>query len=304
VLSLLDRDGSIKAQFQPLLDLRTARIAGFEALSRFGGAPSGDRPPNVWFSQAHRAGLGPRLEAAALSMALSAPGRPTAAFLSLNVSPSTLASDEVREALPEDLTNVVIEITENELVTAAPSLHGTLEELRGRGARSPSTTPAPATPGFTQLLRLRPDIIKLDRELVHGVAGDEYRAALVSSFVRFGRSIDSLICAEGIETLADLRTLADLDVTYGQGYVLAPARQAVARGRRVRRRRLLLGLAGRPARALARPLLRGCRPRARRRAHLRGPRARRGPRGARRGPARPGRRARRAAPARCPTARW
>ena len=222
VLSLLDREGSIKAQFQPLLDLRTARIAGFEALSRFGGAPSGDRPPNVWFSQAHRAGLGPRLEAAALSMALSAPGRPTAAFLSLNVSPSTLTSDEVRAALPDDLSSVVIEITENELVTAAPSLHGILEELRGRGARIAVDDAGAGYAGFTQLLRLRPDIIKLDRELCHGVAGDDYRAALVGSFVRFGRSIDALICAEGIETLADLRALADLDVTYGQGYVLAP----------------------------------------------------------------------------------
>ena len=221
VLSILDREGSIRSQFQPLLDLRTARIAGFEALSRF-GAPSGDRPPNVWFSQAHRAGLGPRLEAAALRMALSAPGRPTAAFLSLNVSPSTLASDEVRDALPGDLTSIVIEITENELVTAAPSLHATLEELRGRGAKIAVDDAGAGYAGFTQLLRLRPDIIKLDRELVHGVAGDEYRAALVSSFVRFGRSIDALICAEGIETLADLRALADLDVTYGQGYALAP----------------------------------------------------------------------------------
>jgi len=222
VLSLLDREGSIKAQFQPLLDLRTARIAGFEALSRFAGAPSGDRPPNVWFSQAHRAGLGPRLEAAALTMALSAPGRPTAAFLSLNVSPSALTSDEVRAALPDDLSSVVVEITENELVTAAPSLHGTLEELRDRGARIAVDDAGAGYAGFTQLLRLRPDIIKLDRELCHGVASDDYRAALVGSFVRFGRSIDALICAEGIETLADLRALADLDVTYGQGYVLAP----------------------------------------------------------------------------------
>jgi hypothetical protein len=75
--------------------------------------------------------------------------------------------------------------------------------------------------GFTQLLRLRPDIIKLDRALCHGVSSDDYRAALIGSFVRFARSIDSLICAEGIETMSDLRTLAELDVTYGQGYALA-----------------------------------------------------------------------------------
>ena len=223
IMTLLERDGLVAAQFQPLLDLRTARIAGFEALARFTPPPgSKSSPPNVWFSQAHRAGLGPRLEAAALKVALSTPGRPTAAFLSVNVSPSCLASEEVREALPEDLSKVVVEITENELVTAAPSLHAVLEELRGRGARIAVDDAGAGYAGFTQLVRLRPDIIKLDRALVHGVSTDDYRAALIGSFVRFARSIDSLICAEGIETIADLRTLAELDVTYGQGYVLAP----------------------------------------------------------------------------------
>ena len=223
ILSLLERDGLVKAQFQPLLDLRTARIAGFEALARFTSAPgSKSSPPNVWFSQAHRAGLGPRLEAAALRAAFAAPGRPGAAFLSVNVSPSSLASEEVREALPDDLSKVVVEITENELVTAAPSLHAVLEELRGRGARIAVDDAGAGYAGFTQLVRLRPDIIKLDRALVHGVSTDDYRAALIGSFVRFARSIDSLICAEGIETMADLRTLAELDVTYGQGYALAP----------------------------------------------------------------------------------
>jgi EAL domain-containing protein (putative c-di-GMP-specific phosphodiesterase class I) len=222
VLTLLERDGLVAAQFQPLLDLRTARIAGFEALARFTTAPGPGRPPNVWFSQAHRAGLGPRLEAAALKAAFEAPGRPTAAFLSVNVSPSSLASEEVREALPEDLGKVVVEITENELVTAAPSLHEVLDELRGRGAKIAIDDAGAGYAGFTQLVRLRPDIIKLDRALVHGVSTDDYRAALIGSFVRFARSIDSLICAEGIETLRDLRTLAELDVTYGQGYALAP----------------------------------------------------------------------------------
>src|SRR3712207_3375919 len=223
ILTVLEGEGLVAAQFQPLLDLRTARIAGFESLARFTGAPTAPgRPPNVWFSQAHRAGLGPRLEAAALKVAFSTPGRPDAAFLSVNVSPSSLASDEVRGAMPDDLSKVVVEITENELVTAAPSLHEVLEELRGRGAKIAVDDAGAGYAGVTQLVRLRPDIIKLDRALVHGVSGDDYRAALIASFVRFARSIDSLICAEGIETMQDLRTLCELDVTYGQGYALAP----------------------------------------------------------------------------------
>ena len=112
ILKLLENDDHINVLFQPLLDLRTARIAGFESLARF-TAPT-HRPPNVWFSQAHRVGLGPRLEAAALRKALSTPGRPAAAYLAVNVSPSTLDSPEVREALPDDLSHVTIEITENE----------------------------------------------------------------------------------------------------------------------------------------------------------------------------------------------
>jgi diguanylate cyclase (GGDEF)-like protein/PAS domain S-box-containing protein len=224
ILSLLDNPDQLNVLFQPLLDLRTARIAGFEALARF--ATPTQRPPNVWFSQAHRVGLGPRLEAAALAKALAVPGRPSAAYIGVNVSPSTLASDEVRATLPDDLTNVTIEITENELVTAAASLDETLEELRERGAKLAVDDAGAGYAGFTQLLRIRPDVIKLDRALVHGVSQDEYRAALIASFVSFARSIDALVCAEGIETLQDLRTLADLDVTYGQGYVLAPPGRA------------------------------------------------------------------------------
>jgi diguanylate cyclase (GGDEF)-like protein/PAS domain S-box-containing protein len=220
ILQLLENDDAINILFQPLLDLRTARIAGFESLARF-NTPD-HRPPNVWFAQAHRVGLGPRLEAAALRKALSTPGRPGATYLAVNVSPSTLSSEEVRDALPDDLTGVTIEITENELVTAAASLHDTLEGLRERGAKIAVDDAGAGYAGFTQLLRIKPNVIKLDRALVHGVSQDEYRAALIASFVSFARSIESLVCAEGIETLQDLRALADLDVTYGQGYVLSP----------------------------------------------------------------------------------
>ena len=67
-------------------------------------------------------------------------------------------------------------------------------------------------------MRLAPDVIKLDRTIVTGVAGDPVKAALIESFVRYAREIDASVCAEGIEEMADLARLADLDVAYGQGY--------------------------------------------------------------------------------------
>ena len=66
------------------------------------------------------------------------------------------------------------------------------------------------------------------------MAGDPVKAALIESFVRYAREIDATVCAEGIETLADLARLADLDVAYGQGYGIAPP--GGRRGRPCRRR--------------------------------------------------------------------
>src|SRR4029079_2553107 len=71
------------------------------------------------------------------------------------------------------------------------------------------------------VMRLKPDIIKLDRALTSGVDGDPIKAALIGSFVGYARDIRAVICAEGIETLEELPRLADLDVAFGQGYRLA-----------------------------------------------------------------------------------
>ena len=71
--ALLAREGSIVPVFQPVLELATGRVAGYEALARMPEGPS--RPPDQWFNQAHRAGLGPALEAAALRAALRAHSR-------------------------------------------------------------------------------------------------------------------------------------------------------------------------------------------------------------------------------------
>ena len=88
--ALLAREDSIVPVFQPVLELATGRVAGYEALARMPHGPF--RPPDQWFSQAHRAGLGPALEAAALRAALGARGRPERTFLAVNVSPGALLS--------------------------------------------------------------------------------------------------------------------------------------------------------------------------------------------------------------------
>jgi EAL domain-containing protein (putative c-di-GMP-specific phosphodiesterase class I) len=67
---------------------------------------------------------------------------------------------------------------------------------------------------------IRPTVIKIDRAIVAGVAGDDARQALVDAFLSFGRRIGAAITAEGIEEPADLETLIGLGVQFGQGFLL------------------------------------------------------------------------------------
>ena len=85
IVGLLRRDDAIGMAFQPILDLRTGLVAGYEALARIMGPES--RPPNAWFAQAHRCGLGYELEARAVAVALATPGRPAGTYLTVNLQP-------------------------------------------------------------------------------------------------------------------------------------------------------------------------------------------------------------------------
>jgi diguanylate cyclase (GGDEF)-like protein len=219
VVSIIDTPGGITPVFQPLVALATGQISGFEALTRFQAPPK--RRPDEWFLLAQRVGLGPALEARAIQAALDVRGRPAGTYLSLNLSPSTLTTPEVQAVLPRDLTGLVIEVTEHELAADDTLLSADLAALRDRGALVAVDDAGAGYAGLQQLMRVQPDLIKLDRSLVQDVDTDPAKQALVDSFVRFARRTGAQVVAEGIETEEELRALADLDVNYGQGYFLA-----------------------------------------------------------------------------------
>ncbi len=219
VEALLAKEDAIVPVFQPVLELATGRVAGYEALARMPEGPF--RPPDQWFNQAHRAGLGPALEAAALRAALRAHDRPERTFLALNVSPGALLTQEVRTTLPENLEGIVIELTEHELFSTDLALDRELDRLRARGARIALDDAGNGYAGLQQIIRIAPDILKLDRSLVDGVHEDPHRFALLEALISFASTTRAAVCAEGVETLEDLAVLASMDVTYAQGWALA-----------------------------------------------------------------------------------
>ena len=209
----------VRPVFQPIVALASGEPVGYEALARFAGKPG--LPPSWWFSQAHRFELGAALEAEAVRAALAVEGRPEGHFLSVNLSPSALAAPEVRDVLPADLSGLVIEITEEERVLDVNALQRHIDPLRSRGARIAVDDAGEGYAGLQQVMRMHADIIKLDRALVGDVHSDPAKIALIGSLVHFARSTGAAICAEGVETLDELRVLIHLGVAYGQGWALA-----------------------------------------------------------------------------------
>jgi EAL domain-containing protein (putative c-di-GMP-specific phosphodiesterase class I) len=222
----LAEPGALEMHFQPIVMLATGRVICHEALARFPGLP-GVPIPDV-FHAAHRAGFGPALEVLAVRRAIDAPDRPRGTVLSVNLGVSTLRAPELWEALPEDLSDIVVEITEDELFGIGDELEAALARLQAAGARIALDDAGAGYAGLQQLMRVRPDIVKLDRSLVSGVARDPARTALVASFSSFATQTGGAVCAEGIEDADDLRVIADLEIAYAQGYLLGRPAAAFA----------------------------------------------------------------------------
>jgi GAF domain-containing protein len=123
--------------------------------------------------------------------------------------------------LPDDLSGIVIELTEHELFSTEEALDRELVFLRARGARIALDDAGNGYAGLQQIIRIAPDILKLDRSLVDGIHDDPHRFALLEALISFSSTTRAAVCAEGVETLDDLAVLAGLDVTYAQGWALA-----------------------------------------------------------------------------------
>ena len=220
--------------FQPIAEMNHGEPIGFEALARFEQTP--ERGPDVWFAEAGEMGLRVDLELAAIRMALHhLPELPRQAYLAVNVSPATAISGRLDAALTDVPANrIVLEITEHDVIESYEQLEAALSGLRRSGVRVAVDDAGAGYASFRHILRLQPDIIKLDMALTRDIDRDPARRALASALITFARDTRSAIVAEGVETAAELRTLRRLGVSAAQGYFLGrPApmramRQAVA----------------------------------------------------------------------------
>lgn len=138
----------------------------------------------------------------------------------MNLSPSVLSSPATLQHLPEDMTGLLVEITENEAIEHEQLFTAALDVLRARGARIAVDDVGEGYAGLQQVMRIRPDVLKVDKSLVTGVHLHPDRAALLEAIVHLAARTGAAVCAEGIECAEELAVLADLDFAYGQGYFI------------------------------------------------------------------------------------
>lgn len=217
-LAELVRHGRFATAFQPMVELQTGTIQGYEALTRFGDGSD----PETRFTEAAALGLGVELELATLAIAVEASVQlPAGTFVSVNMTPGLVLErcDAVGELLHDCARPVVIELTEHDAVDDYVSLRAAIRSFDPEVGVSIDDAGA----GFASLrhvVMLEPDFVKLDRSWVTDIDSDETRQAMVAGLSHFARTTGCDLVAEGIESAAERDTLLSLDVRLGQGYLL------------------------------------------------------------------------------------
>ncbi len=211
----------IRAVFQPIIELTSRRVVGYEALTRFDDTFGQVTGPEQWFAAARQLGAGEDLDAICLSVALShRVTLPEGCFLSVNVDPGALQSPQVRAILvnQRSLARVVIEITEHQSWTW-PAIAPVVNEVRSIGATIAVDNTTSGYVGLRQLLDLRPSILKVDRGLVDGLANDEAKVAMIEMVALFARRLGAIVIAEGVENDDEAEALTELGVPLAQGFL-------------------------------------------------------------------------------------
>ena len=205
--------------FQPIVSTLDGTIVGVEALSRFADR----RPPAAHFAEENARGTGVALELRAVELALEAAVTNLGpdVYVAVNVSPATMVSPLLPALVRGRPFRVVIELTEHDRVDDYDELIGAVEALRALGVGLAVDDAGSGYAGLAHILRVRPDYIKLDRELVSGIDSDPAKLALSSAAADFGPAAGAEVIAEGIETIEEFDALVSVGIRFGQGYLFA-----------------------------------------------------------------------------------
>lgn len=222
---------ALRPFYQPLVDLKTGKIIGFEALARWNHPTLGEIQPNRFIPIADDTGLISKLtdtllrEACRDAVAWSEPVQ-----LSFNISPVQLKDRTLAPRLLNILretglppNRLEVEVTESALVSDLAAAQEILGAMRNAGVRIALDD---FGTGYSSLYHLRNfslDKIKIDRSFVNGMASDPNAAAIVRALIGLGTGLSLAVTAEGVEDSDQRSTLINAGCTQAQGFLFGKA---------------------------------------------------------------------------------
>ncbi|WP_448623634.1 putative bifunctional diguanylate cyclase/phosphodiesterase [Geodermatophilus sp. URMC 64] len=247
-------EGQFRLVYQPVVDLESERVVGFEALLRWDHPTLGVVLPERFLPVAEDIGLIADIGAWVLRQACAAAAawqrqHPEVGLsMAVNVSPSQLGSPDllrqVREALVDSglpPSALVLELTESVLVRDPALAAARLKELRSLGVKLALDDFGTGYSSLSHLRQFAVDILKIDRSFVSTIDDKEAMPAILRGLINLGRTLDLEIVAEGIEEELQRTHLRDGGAGLAQGYLFAAPLEHTDAGL------LLLGQADAPA---------------------------------------------------------
>ncbi len=219
--------------YQPIVDLRTMALSGYEALLRWPRPDGVLEDPVEVVALAERTGaiaeLGAFVRRQAMGECASLLAANPDLVLSVNLSPHELSGTEL-VAEVEKLCSLAgvspvqlcFELTESALVTASEDFWGfsRLHELRGLGATIAIDDFGTGYSALSYLKRLPVDVVKIDRSFVCDLSTSRADTVLVEAITRLAQALGLSVVAEGVENGAELSVLKALGVDRAQGFLL------------------------------------------------------------------------------------
>lgn len=230
-LSLLDQitgGAGLRAVFQPIVRLDTMTVVAHEGLSRPAGGSEGLTVLDLLDLARAKGRLGEFELLAARTVCSAFAAHPARGRLLVNLSAHAivhggLQPEALIAALDEagiSLDRITIEITERDIVENPAELAHALGYLRARGTRIALDDFGNGHSNFEMWNELHPEVVKIDRYLVHGLARSAEKLAIVRALCSVAETLGADLVGEGVEDADDLRMLRELGIAYAQGFLL------------------------------------------------------------------------------------